>query len=53
MKCEHDFFKLRTFPNSITVVCAFCGQIRDIHYNGTVFVIKEKGTVRHGEEAKD
>ena len=55
MNCDHDFKTLlKDFDVNINkkevlhgqrLVCAYCGQVRDIYSNGTVKIIKNHGEI--------
>ena len=48
-ECKHNFFAVREDPilAKVKIVCAWCGQVRELSSNGEVAVLKHKGTLRY------
>lgn len=48
-ECKHNFFMVKEDPKEwkTTIVCAWCGQVRELNVNGQVAVVKHKGVIRY------
>ena len=48
-ECKHNFFVVRQdrIVAKVSIVCAWCGQVRELSSNGEVAVLKHKGTLRY------
>lgn len=52
--CNHDFIEVRKTRQrefSNRVVCAYCAEIREVKYDGTVVVFTEKGMIKRESAA--
>jgi len=45
---EHDFVALLGFLTHTPVVCAYCGQVREVRADGTVIILRQRGEVKNG-----
>lgn len=48
-ECKHNFFVVdqMSVQACVKIVCAWCGQVRQLGANGEVAVLKHKGSIRY------
>ena len=48
-ECKHNFFVVRQDPivAKVSIVCAWCGQVRELSSTGEVAVLTQKGALRY------
>lgn len=48
-ECKHNFFAVDKMEreSATIIVCAWCGQVRQLKSNGEVAVLKHKGSIRY------
>ena len=44
---DHDFIKTKEGNDMpIYIICAYCGQVRQLYLDGTIEILKDIGTVK-------
>ena len=53
--CSHDFFGMnQNHYNILTIVCVYCGQVREVDMKGNVRVVTEYGKINtHDPSSSD
>ena len=52
--CIHDFHKVKGDDHlgQVTVVCVYCGQVREANYKGVIHVTEQEGTIHRKSDVK-
>ena len=44
---DHDFIKIKESNDApVYIICAYCGQVRQLYLDGTIEILKDIGTVK-------